>query len=91
MSLEADSDDTTIAVEIAGLAAHGRSSDPIGQRKARLLSASPPFAGRSHTELAAFGGVDAKEANALAVDFDGVAVDDGGDTDDAILCERPDR
>ena len=47
-------------VEIAWIASHGSPSDPIGQRKARSLSASPAFAGRSNAELAAFGRVDTK-------------------------------
>jgi hypothetical protein len=46
------------------------------------------FTGRPNAELAAFGGVDAEQANALAMDFDGVAVDDGRDPDNAILRYR---
>ena len=34
------------------------------------------------------GGVDPKQPNTLAVDFDGVAVDDGNDPDNAILRDR---
>ena len=76
------------AVEIVGLAAHRGASDSIGQRKACLLSAAPSFAGKSRAGLAAFGGVDAEESNTLAVDFNGVAVDDRSDADDAILRDR---
>ena len=74
-----------ITIEIARLTVHGRTPDPIGQREAALLSTTPALGGGPHAELAAFGGVDAEETNALAVDLDGVAVDDGGDADDAVL------
>ncbi len=60
----------------------------IGQRKARLLATPPAFAHRPHAELAAFWHVDAEEANALAVDFNGVTVDYGSDANDAILRDR---
>ena len=49
------------------------------------MSATPSFAGWSHAELAAFGGVDAEQANALTMNLDGVAVDHGGDADNAVL------
>ena len=77
-----------ITVEITRPAAHGGASDPIGQSNARLLPAPPAFARRARAELAAFRGVDAEQSNTLAVDFDGVAVDDGDDPDDAILRDR---
>ena len=74
-----------------GLAAHSGASDPIGQRKTRLLSATPAFTRGPHAELAALGGVDAEQANALPADLDGVAVDDGCDPGNAILRDRTDR
>jgi hypothetical protein len=52
---ETDGDNPTITVEIEGLAAHGSAPDPIGQRKACLLSASPSFVGPSCAQLAASG------------------------------------
>ncbi len=70
------------------MAGHGSAADPISQGKARLLPATPTFTGRPNTELAAFGGIDAKQSNAPAMDFDGVAIDDGRDPDNAILCGR---
>ena len=76
ISSETNSDDATVPVEIMGLAAHGGAADPIGQRKARLLSATPAFAGRSHAVLAALGGVDTKQPDTLTMDFNSVAVDD---------------
>ena len=78
----------TLTIEIARMAAHGGASDSIGQRKARLLPAAPAFARRTDAELTAFGCVDPEQSNTLAVDFDGVAVDDGDDPDDAILRDR---
>ena len=78
VSFEADGYDATVTIEIAWVAAH---RDSIGQRKARLLSTTPSFARRSHAELAAFGGVDSEQANRLAVNFNGVAVDDGSDAE----------
>jgi hypothetical protein len=57
------------------LAGHGSAADPISQGKTRLLPATPTFTGRPNTELAAFGGIDAKQSNAPAMDFDGVAID----------------
>jgi hypothetical protein len=88
LSFEADGNDAAISVEIARLAAHRGKANPIGQRKGCSLSATPAFAHGSHAELAAFGGVDTKQGNTLAMDFDRVAVDCGGDADDAILRNR---
>ena len=56
---ETDGDDATVAVPIAGLAANGRASNPIGQRKACLLPATPAFARWARAKLAAFGRIDA--------------------------------
>jgi hypothetical protein len=65
-----------VAIEVAGFAGHhGSTADPISQRKARLLPATPTFTFRPNTELAAFGGIDAKQSNAPAMDFEGVAVE----------------
>ena len=84
-SLETNSDHATITVDITRPAAHRGTSDPIGQSKARLLPATPAFARNADAELTAFGCVDPEQSNTLAVDFDGVAVDDGADPDDTIL------
>jgi hypothetical protein len=83
--LEADGDDPTVTVKITRLAGPGGASDPIGQREASLLSATPSLAGWSYTELAALGRVDAEKPNALAMNLDGVAVDDRGDADDLVF------
>jgi hypothetical protein len=56
-----------------------------------LLPAPPAFAGVSHAQLRAFRSVDAEKTNPLAVDLYCVAVDDGGDADDAFLRDRARR
>lgn len=73
-TFEADRNDATIAIDIALLAADSCPSNSIRQRKARLLPAAPAFAICAHAELAAFWGVDTKQTNALAADFDSVTV-----------------
>jgi hypothetical protein len=83
--LKTDGNDAAVTVKIARLADHSTASDPIGQRKTPSLPATPAFAIGPHAELAAFGGVDAKEADALTVNLNGVAVDNGSDADDGIL------
>jgi hypothetical protein len=50
------------------VAAHGSAPDPIGQRKACLLSASPSFVGPSCAQLAASGVNEAPAALAFAID-----------------------
>src|SRR5262245_48299138 len=87
-SLEAHSNNTMITVDVARLTANGRASNPVGQGQASLLSTTPVLTGWSYTELAALGRVDAKKTNPLAVNFNGVAIDDGGNADDAILRDR---
>jgi hypothetical protein len=54
----------------------------IGHALNEALSATPAFARGPHAELAAFGGVDSKQPNMLAMDFDSVTIDDGSDTYD---------
>src|SRR5664280_1299525 len=46
------------------------------------------FTGRSHTELAALGCVDAVQSNTLAVDLNRIAISDGGDAGEFLLCRR---
>jgi hypothetical protein len=65
-----------VAIGIAGIAGHGRSPHLIRQGQGCLLPAAPPLAGWTGTELAALWRVDAVEADAHAMDLDGVAVDD---------------
>jgi len=86
VSLETDGDDATVTVPIAGLASNGCASDPIGQRKACLLPATPAFARWARAKLAAFGRINAVQANSLAVNLNGIAVDYGGDAGDVFLC-----
>ena len=86
VSFEADGHDAAITVDIARLAAHRGAANPIGQRKAHLLSATPASAGGSHAELAAFEGIDTKQPNTFAVDFDGVAIDYGCRPHNATRC-----
>ena len=43
-------------------------------------------AGGSHAELAAFEGIDTKQPDTFAVDFDGVAIDYGRRPDNATRC-----
>ena len=54
-------------------------TESIGERKGGLVPAPPWGAIRLAAALSTLGGVDAVQANALAVDLQRVAVDDGGD------------
>ena len=69
-----------VAIDVARLTANGRASNPVGQGQASLLSTTPVLAGRPNAKLPTLGGVDAEETNPLAVNLNGVAVDDRGDT-----------
>ena len=84
-SLEADSNNTMVTVDVARLTANGRASNPVGQGQASLLSTTPVLTGWSYTELAALERVDAEKPNALAMNLDGVTVDNRGDADDLIF------
>ncbi|MGE3157475.1 MAG: hypothetical protein AB7E84_12955, partial [Xanthobacteraceae bacterium] len=88
VALETDGNDATITVKIAGVAAYGGKPDTSDSARLPCCPQRQRSPMGAPAELAAFWGVDTKEANALAVDFDGVSVNNGGNTHDAILRYR---
>ena len=81
-ALEANGDDAAIAIAITRIAANYRTTDPVGQSQCRLLAAAPCCAVGAGAFLPAFRRIDAVKPDALTVDFDGVAVNDGGRSND---------
>jgi hypothetical protein len=77
----ADGDHPPVPVAGALFAADGPLADPIGERQRRLLPATVRLAGDG-AELLGLRRVDAVQADALAADFDGVAVEDARPAED---------
>jgi len=66
-----------VAVNASSFAKHRPAGDEVGQREGRILAAPIRRSVGALTCLPALGRVYAVQPNALAMDFDGVAVDDG--------------
>ena len=81
----ANSDDTLVPVTI-DLNARRRpmSIQEVSKRKRSYLAASVSLAGLVQAQLTALRGIDAIEANAFAVDLDGVAVNDRRPANDRL-------
>lgn len=70
------SNNTAKAVGVDWLAGDRRVADKIGQCQRTLLPAAPRGAVRLKAFLALLGSVDAAEPDTLAMDFNGITVDD---------------
>ncbi len=73
----ADRDDTPIAVDFPLVATHRLARDEVSQGKLRILAAAIDCASR-FARLPRLRRIDAMQSSALAVDLDGIAVDDCG-------------
>ena len=73
----ADGDDLAVAISVARLANHCLLPNVIGESEGRLLTAAVSASVSSFAVLPDFRGVDAEQPNALAVDLDNVAFNDG--------------
>ena len=73
--LEANGDETAITIVTTRIASNDGTTDSVGQGKSGLLAAAPRCAVGPSAFLPAFRRVDAVKPDALAVDFDRVAVD----------------
>ena len=64
-----------VAIRIALAARDGPPSDQVLECQRSFLTATPRDTGSIFARLAAFGCIDAEQPNALAMDFNGVAID----------------
>jgi hypothetical protein len=74
--------DAAVSVAIFAQACDCAATDLIGQRQGSSLATSPLAAISSHARLVAFRCVDSVQPDSLAMDFQRIAVDDGGDAND---------
>jgi hypothetical protein len=77
-------DDPAVTVGVDRLAADSRLADKVSQRQPALLPTAPWGSVRDEAFLAIFGDVNTVEPDPLAVDLDGVGIDDGGPACDLL-------
>ena len=77
-SCSADSHNATVTIPVALLAMDYRLANHVSQFHGCALAAPPDSSRSVNTGLAALGGIDTKQADALAVDLDRVAINDTG-------------
>jgi hypothetical protein len=73
----ANGDDAAVAVGVAWLANHCPLPNVIGESEGRLLTAAVRVPISIFAGLPCFRSVDAEQLDVLAVNFDGIAIDDG--------------
>ena len=84
-SYETTADDPPVAVDIALVTGDGAPADQILQREGSSLAAAPCAAPGIEAGPAALRRVDSVQPDALAMNLDGVGVNDGGDPGDVSL------
>ncbi len=84
LSEVANGDDPLVLVNVLLVTTQRVLVNEIGKSKGSFLT-TPPRLSFTGTSLPALGGVDAEQPNALAVDFDGITIDDGGSAYDVRL------
>lgn len=87
-ALAADGDGPTIAIDVDDVAGHRSPVDQVGQSHGALAAAHPGLATGELAELLALDGIDRAQPDALTVDFDGVAIDDGCRSRDGLGMSR---
>jgi hypothetical protein len=80
----ADGDDALVAINVRRFAGDRAGSNEIGERKRRLLTAAIVGAAPVPAKLRRLGCVDRVEANALAVDLDGIGINDARPADEVV-------
>jgi hypothetical protein len=80
--------DATVPIDVALLAADGSPIDMVLERQCCLLGAAPASAVWTPTFLTALRRIYAEQTNALAMNFDRVAIDDAWNSDDLLRCRQ---
>lgn len=80
----ASSDDPTISILVNRLAGDGFAGDMVCEGEGGFATARPALPLKRRTGLTAFDSIDGEEADAGSVDFDCIAIDHGGASDDVL-------